>query len=186
MRAMSPERPSRTLIPSAASPARMRSMIGLLIVSAGAMASSRVRSIGKSSSKIAPFSSVLTREEPPLVGLRRGIMGLLGVTLAALAAGAQAETYPNRPVRLIVPFPPGGSNDIVGRMIAAQLGERLGQQVIVDNRAGAGATIGAAVAASAPPDGYTLLLISASFVYNPALYKHLPYNPATAFEPVAM
>jgi tripartite-type tricarboxylate transporter receptor subunit TctC len=121
-----------------------------------------------------------------MVGLRRWIMGTLGLALAALATGAAAETYPSKPVRLIVPFPPGGSNDIVGRMIAAQLGERLGQQVIVDNRAGAGATIGAAMAANAPPDGYTLLLISASFVYNPALYKHLPYDPAIAFEPVAM
>jgi tripartite-type tricarboxylate transporter receptor subunit TctC len=121
-----------------------------------------------------------------MLGARRRIMGAVGLLLGALAASAAAETYPIRPVRLIVPFPPGGSNDIVGRMIGAQLSDRLGQQFVIDNRGGAGATIGAALAATAPPDGYTLLLISASFVYNPALYKHLPYDPATAFAPVAM
>jgi tripartite-type tricarboxylate transporter receptor subunit TctC len=120
-----------------------------------------------------------------MVGLGR-IACIIGLVLAAVTAMAHAETYPSRPIRLIVPFPPGGSNDIVGRMIAAQLGDRLGQQVFVDNRAGAGATIGAGLAAIAPPDGYTLLLISASFVFNPSIYKHLPYDPATAFVPVAM
>jgi tripartite-type tricarboxylate transporter receptor subunit TctC len=116
----------------------------------------------------------------------RSFVWTVAFGLCALAASAAAETYPTRPVRLIVPFPPGGSNDIVGRMIGAQLSDRLGQQFVIDNRGGAGATIGAAIAAGAPPDGYTLLLISASFVYNPALYKHLPYDPATAFAPVAM
>jgi len=116
----------------------------------------------------------------------RSFVWSIAIGLFALAASAAAETYPTRPVRLIVPFPPGGSNDIVGRMIGAQLSDRLGQQFVIDNRGGAGATIGAALAATAPADGYTLLLISASFVYNPALYKHLPYDPATAFAPVAM
>jgi len=120
-------------------------------------------------------------------GRRRSILGALGLLLAAaMAGGARAESYPTKPIRLIVPFPPGGSNDIVGRMVGAQLGDRLGQSIVVDNRSGAGATIGAAIAASAAPDGYTLLLISASFVYNPSLYKHLPYDPAHAFAPVAM
>jgi tripartite-type tricarboxylate transporter receptor subunit TctC len=113
-------------------------------------------------------------------------MGALGLVLAVAAAGARADSYPTKPIRLIVPFPPGGSNDIVGRKIGAQLGDRLGQSIVVDNRSGAGATIGAALAAGAPADGYTLLLISASFVYNPSLYKHLPYDPAHAFAPVAM
>jgi tripartite-type tricarboxylate transporter receptor subunit TctC len=115
---------------------------------------------------------------------------ILLFALFALASGAApdtwAETWPTRPVRLIVPYPPGGSNDIVGRMMALQLSDRLGKQVYIDNRAGAGSTIGAALAASAPADGYTLLLISGAFVFNPALYKQLPYDPATAFEPVAM
>jgi tripartite-type tricarboxylate transporter receptor subunit TctC len=87
---------------------------------------------------------------------------------------------------MIIPFPPGGSNDIVGRMVAAQLGDRLGQQVIVDNRGGAGGTIGTAMAAKAPPDGYTLLLVSVAYAFNPALYKELSYDPATAFAPVGM
>jgi tripartite-type tricarboxylate transporter receptor subunit TctC len=117
--------------------------------------------------------------------VQRRIATILAALLM-LAGGAAAETWPARPVRLIVPYPPGGSNDIVGRMIAQQLSDRLGKQMYVDNRAGAGSTIGAALAASAPADGYTLLLISGAFVFNPALYKNLPYDPATAFEPVAM
>jgi tripartite-type tricarboxylate transporter receptor subunit TctC len=101
------------------------------------------------------------------------------------AVATAADVYPTKPVRLIVPFPPGGSNDIVGRMIGAQLGERLGKQVIIDNRAGAGGTLGTEIAAKAPPDGYTLLMISAAYAFNSALYK-LPYDPAKAFVPVAM
>ncbi len=115
----------------------------------------------------------------------RRLLGAL-VGLLALVGGAAAETWPARPVRLVVPYPPGGSNDIVGRMIAQQLSDRLGKQVYIDNRAGAGSTIGAALVASSAPDGYTLLLISGAFVFNPALYKQLPYDPATAFEPIAM
>jgi tripartite-type tricarboxylate transporter receptor subunit TctC len=110
-------------------------------------------------------------------------LGLL--LLSAAAAAAAADVYPSKPVRLIVPFPPGGSNDIVGRMIGAQLGERLGKQVIIDNRTGAGGTLGTEIAAKSPPDGYTLLGISAAYAFNTALYK-LPYDPATAFVPVAM
>ena len=107
--------------------------------------------------------------------------------LLALASSlCLGQGYPSRPVRLIVPFPPGGSNDIVGRMIAAQLGERLGQQVVVDNRGGAGGVLGTELAAKAPPDGYTLLLISVAYAFNPALYKKLPYDPQSAFVPVAM
>src|SRR4051812_43582812 len=100
--------------------------------------------------------------------------------------GVAAETWPAHPVKMIIPFPPGGSNDIVGRMVAAQLGERLGQQVIVDNRGGAGGTIGTGIAAKSPPDGYTILLVSVAYAFNPALYKELPYDPAGAFTPVGM
>jgi tripartite-type tricarboxylate transporter receptor subunit TctC len=85
-----------------------------------------------------------------------------------------------------VPFPPGGSNDIVGRMIAAQLGERLGQSVVVDNRGGAGGTIGTDMAAKAAPDGYTLLLISVAHAFNPAMYKKLPYDPEKSFAPIGL
>jgi len=113
--------------------------------------------------------------------LRRGVLGL---ALAFLAAAAAAQPYPSRPVRLIIPFPPGGSNDIVGRMIAAQLSERLGAQVIADNRGGAGGLIGTEAAANAPRDGHTLLLVSVAYAFNASIYK-LPYDPATAFAPVA-
>ncbi len=119
---------------------------------------------------------------PPVSTLRRLILGLL---FALFAAVATAQTYPSKPVRLIIPFPPGGSNDVVGRMIAAQLSERLGAQVVVDNRGGAGGLIGTEAAANSPPDGYTLLLISVAYAFNVSMYK-LPYDPATAFAPVAM
>jgi tripartite-type tricarboxylate transporter receptor subunit TctC len=94
--------------------------------------------------------------------------------------------YPSRPIRLIVPFPPGGSNDIVARMVATQLGERLGQQVVVDNRGGAGGVLGTDLAAKSPPDGHTLLLISVAYAFGPTLYKNLPYDPERAFAPVGI
>jgi tripartite-type tricarboxylate transporter receptor subunit TctC len=98
---------------------------------------------------------------------------------------AAAQTYPSKPVRLIVPFPPGGSNDVVGRMIAAQLSTRLDKTVIVENQGGAGSLIGTEMAARSQPDGYTLLLVSVAYAFIPAIYK-LPYDPATAFAPVAI
>ena len=98
---------------------------------------------------------------------------------------AAAQTYPSKPVRLIVPFPPGGSNDVVGRMIAAQLSTRLDKPVIVENQGGAGGLIGTEMAARSQPDGYTLLLVSVAYAFIPAIYK-LPYDPATAFAPVAI
>ncbi len=96
-----------------------------------------------------------------------------------------AQSYPSKPVRLIVPFPPGGSNDVVGRMIAVQLSARLDKAVIVENQGGAGGLIGTEMAARSQPDGYTLLLISVAYAFIPAIYK-LPYDPATAFTPVAI
>lgn len=105
----------------------------------------------------------------------------------ALALGpgvAAAQSYPSKPVRLIIPFPPGGSNDIVGRLIAAQLSERLGKQVIVDNRGGAGGVLGTETAAKSAPDGYTLLIVSSAHAINASLYK-LPYDHDKAFVPIA-
>jgi tripartite-type tricarboxylate transporter receptor subunit TctC len=105
--------------------------------------------------------------------------------LLLLTTAATAQGYPTKPVRLIVPFPPGGSNDVVGRIVATQLGERLGKQVVVDNRGGAGGVLGTEAAANAPPDGYTLLVISLAHAVNPGLYK-LKYDPIKSFVPVAM
>jgi tripartite-type tricarboxylate transporter receptor subunit TctC len=105
--------------------------------------------------------------------------------LAALVAGALAQDYPSRPVRLIVPFPPGGSNDVVGRLVAMQLSTQLGQQVFVDNRGGAGGVIGTEACATAAPDGYTLCIISIAHAVNPALHK-LNYDPIKSFTPISI
>jgi tripartite-type tricarboxylate transporter receptor subunit TctC len=113
-------------------------------------------------------------------------MKVLSVFLFLFCGIVEAQTYPSRPIRLIVPFPPGGSNDIVARMVATQLGERLGQQLVVDNRGGAGGVLGTDLAAKSPPDGYTLLLISVAYAFGPALYKNLPYDPEKAFAPVGI
>ncbi len=110
------------------------------------------------------------------------------VTLAAAvtAAPVMAQSdYPNRPIRLIVPFPPGGSNDVVSRMIATQLSEKLGKQVVVDNRGGAGGVVGTELVSKSPNDGYTLGVISIAHAVNPWLYK-LNYDPIKAFEPVGI
>ena len=105
--------------------------------------------------------------------------------LLAIVAGAAADEYPSKPIRLIVPFPPGGSNDVVGRLIAKQLSEKIGQQVFVDNRGGAGSMIGTEALSKAAPDGYTLGIASIAFAVNPALHK-LPYDPFKSFEPVSI
>ncbi len=105
--------------------------------------------------------------------------------LLAFAACAHAQPYPAKPVRLIIPFPPGGSNDVIGRAIGAQLADRLGQGVIVDNRGGAGGLIGIDAAAKAPADGYTLLLISTTLPMSVALGR-LPGDIMNSFAPVAL
>jgi len=110
---------------------------------------------------------------------------LAGAALLALTVSAGAQDYPTKPVRLIIPFPPGGSNDVVGRMIATKLGERLGRQIVVDNRGGAGGTIGTEIAANAAPDGYTISVISIAHAVNPWLYR-LSYDPIKSFAPVAV
>jgi len=109
---------------------------------------------------------------------------LLAMFLSLGAAFAHAQAYPAKPVRLIIPFPPGGSNDVVGRVIAAQLGERLGQGVVVDNRAGGGGTIGINAAAKSPADGYTLLFVSVGYPVSIALGA-MPGESLQWFAPVA-
>jgi tripartite-type tricarboxylate transporter receptor subunit TctC len=109
------------------------------------------------------------------------------VFAVVVAAGtvAAAQDYPNRPVRLIIPFPPGGSNDVVGRVFASHLSTQLGKQVVVDNRSGAGGVVGTDIAAKSPPDGYTLLVISLAHAVNPWLYK-LSYDPIKSFTPIGI
>jgi tripartite-type tricarboxylate transporter receptor subunit TctC len=120
-----------------------------------------------------------------MAGVCSTLLKAVAVVLALTTAGA-AQDYPNKPVRLIIPFPPGGSNDVVGRLIATHLGEKLGKQVVVDNRgAGAGGVVGTEVVANSPHDGYTLGIISLAHAVNPWLYK-LPYDPIKSFAPIAI
>jgi len=112
-------------------------------------------------------------------------LAIAAALLLALAPRTFADDYPNRPVRLIIPFPPGGSNDVVGRLVAQQLSVKLGQQVYVDNRAGAGGTIGTEACANAAPDGYTICVISIAHAVNPALYT-LKYDPIKSFTPISI
>ena len=110
---------------------------------------------------------------------------ILALLLFAFSTFSLGQAYPAKPVRLIIPFPPGGSNDVVGRAIGQQLGERLGQSVVIDNRGGAGGIIGTNEAAKSPADGYTLLLISTAFPTSIA-FNRLPQDAMKSFAPVAL
>jgi tripartite-type tricarboxylate transporter receptor subunit TctC len=116
---------------------------------------------------------------------------LLGAAIGALilshAPGAAAQAWPAKPIRLMVPFPPGGSTDIVARIVAQKLSERLGQSIVIENRGGAGGTLGTAVVAKAAPDGYTLTVASTStHVVAPVVYSKLEYDPVKDFAPVGL
>ena len=115
----------------------------------------------------------------------RALLQAAGLLLALTSSVAAQQDYPNRPVRMIIAFPPGGSNDVVGRLIATHLGEKLGKQVVVDNRAGAGGVIGTEILTKAAPDGYTISVVSITHAVNPWLYK-LPYDPINAVAPVGL
>jgi tripartite-type tricarboxylate transporter receptor subunit TctC len=118
---------------------------------------------------------------------RRLLQAALAASATPWLAFAAAPAWPTRPVRIVVPFTPGGSTDILGREIAQKLAEALGQPFVVENKPGAGGSIGAAAVAGAPPDGYTLLMGHiGTLAVNPSLYKTLPYDPRTAFAPVAL
>jgi tripartite-type tricarboxylate transporter receptor subunit TctC len=114
----------------------------------------------------------------------RTIGALITSIAVLLPANVLAQEYPARPIRLIVPFAPGGTNDIVARMLSPHLGKTLGQNVIVDNRPGAEGIIGTELAVKSKPDGHTLIVVSAAYVMNPAVRK-LPYDPNTALDFVA-
>jgi tripartite-type tricarboxylate transporter receptor subunit TctC len=116
---------------------------------------------------------------------RRRLVGLAAGALAAPRI-ARADAYPARPVRIIVPFAPGGPTDLFARLIAPRLSEQLGAQFYIENVGGAGGNIGAGRAAQAAPDGYTLLVNGANLVVNPALYAQVPYDPFKQFDPVTI
>src|SRR5688572_30767993 len=109
----------------------------------------------------------------------------LAAALAIAAGPLAAQQYPVKPVRVVIPWPPGGSNDVVGRIVAQKLSETMGQQFIVDNRGGASGVIGSEFVAKSPPDGYTLMIHSATHVSNPHLYGKVPYDTLKDFAAVA-
>src|SRR3972149_1910554 len=111
---------------------------------------------------------------------------LAGCAVLLLTSTVFAQNYPARPVRVIVPFAPGGPTDVMARILAQKLSEGLGQQFVVENRAGAGGNIGMGVAAKAAPDGYTVLVASSSYVVNPSLYAKAGYDPYKDFAPVTV
>ncbi len=134
----------------------------------------------------------MARRHPP--GARRPLWRSLAQAAifyvagwAALGAltGTAAAAYPERPITILVPFPPGGANDVVVRVIQGPLGEALGQPVVIENRGGAGGNIGFGAVAHARPDGYTLLMAASGFAVNPSLYAKVPYDPFRDFEPIA-
>src|ERR1035437_8165493 len=116
---------------------------------------------------------------------RRAAIALSGAALFASRAGADTG-YPNRPVRTVVPFPPGGTTDVIGRIAADGLGTELGQQFYIDNRGGAGGTLGADAVAKSKPDGYSLLVFHSGLTYGPALFKHLNYDVLKDFTPISL
>jgi tripartite-type tricarboxylate transporter receptor subunit TctC len=130
-----------------------------------------------------PFDYVRKKEEDSLNIVRAALVAV-GF---ALAAPAVSQHYPAKPIRLMVPFPPGGSTDIIARIVAQKLGAQLGQQLVIENRGGAGGTIGTAVAAKAPADGYLLTVASTStHVVAPSVYSKLDYDPVRDFAPVSL
>src|SRR6478735_1898543 len=111
---------------------------------------------------------------------------LLACLLATAHLALAQDTWPSRPLRLILPFPPGGGTDILGRLIAERLAANLGQPVVAENRGGAGGNVGAEAAARSAPDGYTIVLVAPSLAISPSLYKKLNYDPVHDFAPIGL
>jgi tripartite-type tricarboxylate transporter receptor subunit TctC len=110
----------------------------------------------------------------------------LALTLAACTAGAWAQSYPSKPIRMIVPFPTGGGTDFLARLLAQRMSESWGQQVVVENRPGASMMIGSEIVAKAPADGYTIIMSSINHTINPSLYQRIPYDTVRDFAPVTL
>jgi len=114
----------------------------------------------------------------------RSLCAALGAVVLSAAVPATAQTFPSRPIRIVVPFAAGGGADIIARIVGQKMGETWGQQVVVDNRAGASGNIGAEIVAKSPPDGYTLLMASSALAINPSVYKSVPYDAVKDFAPI--
>lgn len=126
-------------------------------------------------------------DSKPRFGRLFGTACLLTSAFCLGIAGAYAQGYPGKPIRFVIPFAPGGANDVIGRMVGTKVGEVLGQSMIMDNRGGAGGSIGVELAAKSPPDGYTLVLGNiATLAVNPTLYSKLPYNPVKDLQPISL
>lgn len=124
----------------------------------------------------------------PTFACKCGSRALFSLILIATVAGqsVSAQEYPNKPIRFIVPYPPGGPTDVIARLVGQKLAEASGQQVIIDNRGGGASVVGTALAAKAAPDGYTMLLGTFGFAITPALHKDLPYDTLHDFSPVSL
>lgn len=117
--------------------------------------------------------------------LKRHWLAASALALAAFLGPANAQTYPSKPIKLVLPFPPGAPSDLVGRTIGQKISEQMGQGVVPDNRAGAGGTLGLSLVAKAPPDGYTIMVTSPTLALSPLLYSNLSFDPMKDFTPVA-
>ena len=118
--------------------------------------------------------------------MRTGIPRAIVALLCTMSVAAMAQQFPSKPIRMVVPFPPGGSVDTVARLIAPKMSETLGQSVVLDNRAGASSNIGMEAVARAAPDGYTLLINTVPIVANPALFPNITFNPQRDFAPISI
>jgi tripartite-type tricarboxylate transporter receptor subunit TctC len=121
-----------------------------------------------------------------IIKRREFIILPLGAAMMLPTAARALDIFPSRPIRLIVPYPPAGGTDIVGRVLGEKVSASLGQPIVVDNRGGAGGVLGTEIVAKAAPDGYTLLLVPTSHVINPSIYAKLPYDTAKDFAPITM
>jgi len=128
----------------------------------------------------------LNREGPAPLGARIALLLLSCLVLAGPAHGQEARGYPNRPIRFVVPYPPGGGTDIVARILADPLAAVLGQPIIIDNRGGAAGSLGTDIVAKAAPDGYTILFTLSSLTINPKLYDNLPFDVEKDFVPISL
>jgi tripartite-type tricarboxylate transporter receptor subunit TctC len=137
------------------------------------------------------FRHAMKESNPTSFAVKRGILGVVALWLiaslcAAIAPSEDAKNYPSKPIRFIVPYPPGGGTDVVARVLSEPLAAALGQPIIIDNRGGAGGSLGTEIAAKAAPDGYTILFTLSSHTINPKLYPNLPFDTERDFTPVSL